>query len=375
MPPPDYLIIGGGIAGAATAWSLAQRGAGSILVLDRESELGAHSTAKNAGILRTWIAEDSTRALADESLRFLSAPPEGFSEVPLLDPCGLVLEIPEAQRAAFDAWAAQRPGGAVTLDEAAFRSRLPHVCWQPGRWFLIPGDGQLDAAAIHAAFVSGARRAGVEFRTNAGVRELLVEDATVRGVRLEEDRVLTADRTILAAGGWAGKLGRAAGSSVVLHPRRRHLLVTAVDETIDARWPVIWSDRDKFYARPESGGMLLCACDESEVDPDDCPLEPEVLGSIAARAEAHLPRFADAGAAHYWCGMRTFADDPRFAIGDDPELAGLFWVAALGGHGMTTSAAVGRLAADLLTGRDAGPVAPAVDPARFACTRADAAQL
>lgn len=375
MSSPDFLIVGGGIAGAATAWFLARRDAGSVLVLDRESELGAHSTAKNAGILRTWIAEPSTRELAEESLRFLSAPPADFSEVALFDPCGLVLEIKDAERASFDAWAARRPGGASALDEAAFRAALPHVAWRPGRWMLIPGDGRLDAAAIHAAFVSGARRAGASFRTRAGVRELLVEDGRVRGVRLDDGTELRAARTILAAGGWAGALGRAAGSPLELHPRRRHLLVTAVDEQIDPRWPVIWSDSEKYYARPESGGMMICACDETEVDPDACTVEPSVLDSIAARAETHLPRFADAGAAHYWCGMRTFADDPRFAIGDDPVLAGLFWVAALGGHGMTTSAAVGRLAADLLTGRDAGPLAHAVDPARLVRTRTDAAPV
>jgi glycine/D-amino acid oxidase-like deaminating enzyme len=360
----DHLIIGGGVAGAATAWFLAQRGARSILVVDREAELGAHSTAKNAGILRTWIAEKSTRELAEESLRFLGSPPAGFSDVPLFEPCGLVLEIPEEQLADFEDWAARRPGGARALDESAFRARLPHVSWRPGRWFEIPADGRLDAAAIHAAFVSGARRAGVEFRTRTGVRELLVEHGAVRGVRLDDGSELRAGRTILAAGGWAAELGRAAGSPLVLHPRRRHLLVTAVDESIDPRWPVVWSDRDRYYARPESGGILLCACDETEVDPDACNVEPDVLGEIAVRTAAHLPRFADAGAAHYWCGMRTFADDARFAIGDDPELAGLFWVAALGGHGMTTSAAVGRLAADLLTGRDAGPLANAVDPRR-----------
>ena len=39
MPPPAHLIIGGGIAGAATAYFLARRGAGSVLVLDREERL------------------------------------------------------------------------------------------------------------------------------------------------------------------------------------------------------------------------------------------------------------------------------------------------------------------------------------------------
>lgn len=364
MSSPDFLIVGGGIAGAATAWFLAQRHAGTVLVLDRETELGAHSTAKNAGILRTWIADPVTRALAEESLHFLLDPPIGFAEVPLIDPCGLVLAIPDEQLAEFEAFAGRRPGGAIALDESAFRDLLPHVAWKPGRWFLIPGDGRLDAAAIHAAFVSGARRAGVEFRTGADARALATQSGRVVGVQLADGTLLRADRTVLAAGGWAGQLGRAAGSPIHLHPRRRHLLVTAIDERIDPRWPVIWSDRDKFYARPESGGMLICACDESEVDPDACDVQPEVLDQIAARAESHLPRFADAGAAHYWCGMRTFTDDPRFAIGDDPELEGLFWVAALGGHGMTTSAAVGRLAADLLTGRDAGPLANPIAPRR-----------
>ena len=364
MPSPDFLIVGGGIAGAATAWFLARSGAGRVLVLDRETTLGTHSTAKNAGILRTWIAEDSTRALAEESLAFLSSPPPAFTEVPLLDPCGLVLELGEQTPEAFTQWAAQRHGGVLELDEAAFRERLPHVAWRPGRWFLIPDDGCLDAAAIHAAFVAGARRAGAQFRTDADVKELLTTGSRVTGVRLRDGTALGAGRTLLAAGGWAGAMGQAAGSPVVLHPRRRHLLVTAIDERVDARWPVVWSDRDAFYARPESGGLLVCACDETDVDADHCATDPEVLGTIAARVADHLPGFADAGAAHYWCGMRTFADDPRFAIGDDPVLQDLFWVAALGGHGMTTSAAVGRLAADLVLGADAGPLAAAVDPGR-----------
>ena len=37
-------------------------------------------------------------------------------------------------------------------------------------------------------------------------------------------------------------------------------------------------------------------------------------------------------------------------IGRDPEVEGLVWVAALGGHGMTTSPAVGRLGATAVLG-------------------------
>ncbi len=46
--------------------------------------------------------------------------------------------------------------------------------------------------------------------------------------------------------------------------------------------------------------------------------------------------------------LRTFARDRKFVIGWDPLNPRLFWVAGLGGHGMTTGLAVGRLAAGLL---------------------------
>jgi D-arginine dehydrogenase len=63
-----------------------------------------------------------------------------------------------------------------------------------------------------------------------------------------------------------------------------------------------------------------------------------------------------------WACLRTFAPDDRFLIGPDPRSAGLFWVAALGGHGVTASWAVGRLAARTLLGRaKPGPF----DPRRF----------
>jgi glycine/D-amino acid oxidase-like deaminating enzyme len=57
--------------------------------------------------------------------------------------------------------------------------------------------------------------------------------------------------------------------------------------------------------------------------------------------------------------------DGRFVIGWDPKVENFFWVAGLGGHGMTTSAAVGDLAAALLID---GPdkKSPAFSPGRFA---------
>jgi glycine/D-amino acid oxidase-like deaminating enzyme len=65
-------------------------------------------------------------------------------------------------------------------------------------------------------------------------------------------------------------------------------------------------------------------------------------------------------------GLRTMTDDGRFVIGEDPHVKGFFWVAGLGGHGMTACLSVGRLASDLILGKNRGTkLAKAFSPKRF----------
>ena len=50
-----------------------------------------------------------------------------------------------------------------------------------------------------------------------------------------------------------------------------------------------------------------------------------------------------------WAGLRSFVADGDLVGGFDPELPGFFWIAAQGGYGIQTSAAMGQLAAALAT--------------------------
>ena len=62
--------------------------------------------------------------------------------------------------------------------------------------------------------------------------------------------------------------------------------------------------------------------------------------------------------------MRTFAPDRRLVLGWDPKADGFYWVSGLGGHGVTTCAAVGELAARELLDKNRRSVSPFA-PARF----------
>jgi len=363
------VIIGGGVAGAATAYFLARGGARDVVLVERAHQLGTESSGKNAAILRTLTGDPVTDALARRGKQFLCSPPRGFAEHPLVDPCGLVLTADAAGADELRAWfgTGGRAAGGQPLEPERVRALVPHLGPSPEAAYAFPAEGRIDVAALMEGLERGARAGGVAIETGAEVTELVARRGRVAGVRLAGGAELAAERTVLAAGAWVVGLARRAGSRIELRPTRRHLLVTAPDPAVDPRWPVLWHHGDSFYARPESGGMLLCGCDQSPVDPDHCTVDADVREAIAAKVARYLPGLADAGAAHFWAGLRTFAADHRFVVGPDPDLEGLEWVAGLGGHGMVCGAAVGELAAGALLdpARRDGPLARSLDPARL----------
>lgn len=369
MSDQNILIIGGGIAGAATAWNLAQRGVEGVTLLEKESSLGAHATSQNAAILRTFTGELATAALAHETAELLSAPPLGFADVSLLDPKGLILRLSPESKEAFIAWRETKPKPELVraLDEQELLTRFPFYVGPTEDTWCIEDEGEIDVAALLEGYLRGARAGGVKIRTDAEVVSFLEREGHIIGVRLSDGEEIGAKQVMISAGGWAGKLAKMANSKLRLEPRRRHLMVSSLEAKIDPSWPILWSHPDGFYARPESGGMLMCACDESVVTPDECNVEAGAAERIALKAAELMPAVTESGCAHLWSGMRTFTEDDSFLIGPDPDVRGLYWAAALGGHGVTCSAGVGRLAAAHLLGDEpVDDVARALDPRRFA---------
>jgi glycine/D-amino acid oxidase-like deaminating enzyme len=366
-------IVGGGVAGLATAYFLARNGVRDVVLLERENVLGAHASGRNAGILRTAIGDGVLRELGLEGARFLWDPPDGFCDVPLVDRCGLVLAAREGEEQRLEAWSGS--SGVRAQDSSGLASHAPHLSRDFRRGLLVPDEGRIDIEALLAGFARGAERGGVSIQTGARVESLLTERGAVCGVALEGGEELRARWTVLASGGWAGALGAGAGSALQLFPTRRHLLVSAPAESVDPRWPVVWTVDERFYARPAQGGLMLCSCDEVPVDPDRCENDPRIAEEIAERTARYLPDLdlsLETPRAAFWCAMRTFSQDRRFAVGPDAEVPGLFWVAGLGGHGVVCSPAIGRIACEWLSlGRaPSDPLSSALDPARFAASRA-----
>ncbi|HET8900613.1 MAG TPA: FAD-binding oxidoreductase [Holophagaceae bacterium] len=348
MDTVDILIIGGGIAGLATASALAGSGK-TIALVDREVVPGFYASGHNAGMARALTGRIEHSRLAVEGRGRLA-------ELGLLDPTGgLLLAMDPARLDALEAEAAElsveihrgEGSGEAGLEAAAHLN--------------IPGDGVIDIHGLLGACARAARKAGVALHYGSAVTAIHADESgfTVK----TEGRAFRATTLVNAAGAWASEVGRMAGGlDLELSPQRRHLAWS--DHPCPVRPWAWWVDRP-FYARAESGGTLLCPCDEGEVPlpaPGQQPAtDSRHLEALGELAEALAPGLADANLIRAWAGLRTFSPDRRFVIGWDTKNPRLFWVAGLGGHGMTTGLAVGRLAAELiLDGGEHG-----LSPSRF----------
>lgn len=344
----DILVVGSGIAGLSTAYHLAKAAGPRILLLDREVLPGFYASGHNAGIARQLTGRRAHSRLAVEGRNRLA-------EAGLLSDSGGLLLAVEAS--ALDAIEAEAHELGVDSKRNAGAGLDGYVA---AAHLSIPSDGSIDVHGLLGHCARGARAAGVDLRYGCEVGSIETAEA---GFRVEtSEGVIRAATIINAAGAWAGELGRRAGGlDIAFHPLRRHLAWS--DQPHDERQPYAWWVDRPLYLKPESGGLLMCPCDEDEVALPASGRQPDTDATafehLADSMHELVPGLTDHGITRAWSGIRTFAPDRRFVIGWDPVNPRLFWVAGLGGHGMTTGLAVGRLAAELYQQRGDHELSPA----------------
>ena len=80
MKTHDFVIVGAGFAGAATAYHLARRGVRDILLLEQEGIPGFHSSGRNAAMMRQCVPDPDLAKLTRAGAEFLRHPPSDWPE-------------------------------------------------------------------------------------------------------------------------------------------------------------------------------------------------------------------------------------------------------------------------------------------------------
>ena len=222
----------------------------------------------------------------------------------------------------------------------------------------LPTDGQLDPSNLTLAFADGAKRSGVDIRTNTRVTGVRVERGHVRGVETDEDGFLAADVVVNAGGIYAWQLGRLGGVEIPVVPFEHMYVLTEPIVGVPSDLPTMRDPDRLIYFRGEAGGGLVMGGYERNPKPwrvDDGPpadfnhqLLPDDwdrFGPIAEAAAALVPAMASAGIASSINGPEAFSPDGEFLLGET-EVGGLFVAAGFGAHGIAGAGGIGKVMAE-----------------------------
>ncbi|HVM96788.1 MAG TPA: FAD-binding oxidoreductase [Candidatus Acidoferrales bacterium] len=354
METADIVIAGAGFAGATTAYRLAKRGVKNIFLLEPEAVPGFHASGRNASLTFQLLSDPQEARLALEGTQFIATPPNDFCGIPLLRRSGSLLLAERNGISALEKSyeTAQVLGlhceilpadRAMNMVPPLADARFELALWNPN-------DGVVDVKRLLQCFLDGARLCGVVLEYERTITAVQVERGRIAGVETNQGPIAT--RMLVNAGGaWAGEIGRMAGVGArTLAPRRRHMYQLQVGFPTDPSWPFAWHNDLDVYFRPEGTGLLCSPCDATPHPPLDPQVDPAVEPVFRDKLHRAFPALVHAHVTKSWACLRTFARDERFVIGRDPEIEGFVWVAALGGHGVTTSPAVGRLGAAAVLG-------------------------
>ncbi len=348
----DFLVIGGGIAGASVAFFLAPHG--RVTLLEREAQPGYHSTGRSAALFDESYGSRQVNALTRASRAFFESPPAGFCDVPLLSPRGSLIVAEPGQEAALqDGWALLHSNtpSATLLNAEQACAILPVLRPEKVLGALLnPDPADMDVDALHQGYLRGITRAGGSVVCQAEVTALQYQEG-VWQVQAG-GRCYQAPIVINAAGAWVDVIARLATVQPLgLQPKRRSAMIFAPPDGVDCRhWPMAFGIAEDWYFKPDAGALLGSPANVDPVEPQD--VQPEELDiATAIYAIEQMTTLQIRRPSRTWAGLRSFVADGDLVGGFEPLVAGFFWLAAQGGYGVMTSPAMGEACAAIARGQ------------------------
>lgn len=368
MMRADVVIVGGGIVGCATAFELARKKAGRIVLIERETLLGTGATAKCAGGIRAqFSSEVNCRVSQLAEQIFMNFKDEvgveaAYEKVGYLF-CLIREEDAVSFRTQLQMW--QRLGlPAVWLTPDEIRKQVPVI--ETGDLLggtFCSSDGLADAGEYMVAYEKQARNHGVQILSGRTVTAVSQKGGRVSGVTADGEQFET-ETVINCAGPYAAEIGRMVGLDVPVSPLKRQICKTAPLEWLPENVPMIVDIASGLYMHRESGGMLMGWADPATKPGYDMSTDANYTDEIIMRALARMPLLETAEITNAWGGLYETTPDHHAIIGPTQDVPGFWNCTGFSGHGFMHAPAAGRLVAEwIIDGK------PSIDLSRLALER------
>lgn len=378
------VVIGGGVVGAGTLYSLVKRGCSDCVLIERK-ELTSGSTWHAAGLLPLFNMSYSVSQIHKYSVKLYGGLQEetgqdvGFRRVSNIRLARTQDRLDEYRY--YKEVADTIDVDIKLLTPEQIKEVWP-LCETDGLLGAIqhPDDGYIQPADLTQAFAIGARNGGAELYRKTAVTG--IERRGDKWIVKTEKGEISAEHIVSATGNFARKTGAMVGLDIPVIPVEHQYIVTEAHPAIKARQAeglpemgVLRESDSSWYMREEAGGLILgpyevgapCCYVDGPSDQSEYELFQEDLDRLGPHIEsaiARVPAFGEVGIKKVYNGAITYTPDGSPIIGPAWDLPN-FWLNEGHSFGVTAAGGAGWQLAEWILGGEPTIDMMGVDPRRF----------
>ena len=356
----DICILGGGIMGLATAYSITNTSDSRVLILDRYGIGNDHCSSNDINrVFRYSYGNDElyTR-MAVESLKLWRSL-EQKSGRELLLPTGLLMLQGGDQSANGFNEASYRTLsrmklGAEQLGEGELEKRFPQ--FRAGNGFFDPHGGVLLASKALSVLGSLVEKHGVRIRKGQARRLVFGDHPTVETT---DGKNVQFHKLVMTIGPWSNSLLNP--KLPIMIPTRQQLIYFKPQKDLDLfrprTCPVFFTD--KHYGLPAAGidGVKVSPKELNDpVDPEKTnrSVDDEQIAACRDICRRFVPDLADGEVVHTKVCLYDMTENSDFVLDTDPDHPDVVYGYGFSGHGFKFAPLIGRLISDLALDREPG---------------------
>lgn len=362
----SVVIVGGGVHGLATAFHLAKRNIGNVLVLDAGYWQGGAS-GRNGSLIRGGFSSPEWTAFFGFSNRCWRELSRTLGHNVMFSRRGYtMLAHTEKTASMFNrAIEVHRANGVRSchLSKDGLRRLLPALDHRPITGALHLEDGGIAPHhAVMKAYLAACTAHGVEVRYHTPVTGIERSNGAVSGVLVGDMRI-KADAVLLAAGGHSVEAAALAG--VPLDGYGMRIEAMALEPIRPLIGPALAIIDKLCYMHQTPRGEIVGGVEIPERPRISLKTDLPVLTGTARAYVELFPQLAHLRILRHWAGLLHVTQDFAPIMGEHPALRGL-WITAGWSYGWAGSAGAGVLMAKAMA---AGEIDPLIKP--FAVDRFD----
>ncbi|GGA46457.1 NAD(P)/FAD-dependent oxidoreductase [Psychrobacillus lasiicapitis] len=347
----SFIIIGGGILGASTAYHLAKQDVKVTLIDRRDS---GQASAAAAGIICPWISQRRNKkwyALVRNGAKYykqlvselekLGETSTGYKQVG-----AIALQNDEKKlqkmldRALEKRQEAPEIGELKILSPAETKSLFPLIS-EDFFSLYVEGAARVDGRAMRDALICAAKKLGAE---------IINGDAQLSdGVVFVNGKQLIADKIILTAGAWGNEIPSKLGKDMKVSFQKAQIMHLDIEDKGTGKWPVVLPPTNQYLLAFDEGKIIAGSTYE-EVTEFDHHVTEEGKRLLLENATSIAKTLETAQMEEVRVGFRPFTPEFLPVIGNVPGFDSIFFANGLGASGLTAGPFVGAELARLALG-------------------------